>query len=104
MAAQQTIEVSHFNFNQFLSLCLTLLSLTTVQREYASLVSLPYFDLFNTIMRPRMPEIPKLDQKDIRETMTTYSVNEPQAKAILSTLRSEGFVLIQGYVVFTIYP
>ncbi|GLB38538.1 putative SEN1 N terminal [Lyophyllum shimeji] len=73
-----------------------IMNLTTVQREYASLVSVPYYDLFKSIMQPHLPRPPDVKERDLRETMTTYRVNEPQAKAMLSTLRSEGFVLIQG--------
>lgn len=74
-------------------------SLTTVQREYASLVAVPYYDQFSTILNPCLPNLPELKEKDIREIMTTYRVNEPQAKAILASLRSDGFVLIQGYII-----
>ncbi|KAF8073606.1 SEN1 N terminal-domain-containing protein [Lyophyllum atratum] len=73
-----------------------ILNLTTVQREYASLMAVPYYDHFNTILQPRLPNRPKIEEKDVRETMAMYRVNEPQAKAIQSALRSEGFVLIQG--------
>ncbi|KAF5382581.1 hypothetical protein D9615_002787 [Tricholomella constricta] len=73
-----------------------IMNLTTVQREYASLVSVPYYDQFGTILQPRLANLPEINAKDIRDTMATYRVNEPQAKAILSALRSQGFVLIQG--------
>ncbi|KAG6910679.1 hypothetical protein DXG01_008723 [Tephrocybe rancida] len=72
------------------------INLTTVQREYASLVAVPYYDHFNTILNPRLPNHSELKDKDVREIMSSYRVNEPQAKAILSSLRSDGFVLIQG--------
>ncbi|RDB14553.1 putative ATP-dependent helicase C29A10.10c [Hypsizygus marmoreus] len=72
------------------------LNLTTVMREYAALVSLPYYDLFETIMRPQISNPPRTEPRDVQKTMATYRVNEPQAKAILSTLSSKGFVLIQG--------
>ncbi|KAG5652968.1 hypothetical protein H0H81_002866 [Sphagnurus paluster] len=73
-----------------------IMNLTTVQREYASLVSVPYYDQFATILQPRLPPLPEIKEKDIQETMATYGINEPQAKAILSAMRSQGFVLIQG--------
>ncbi|KAG5732132.1 hypothetical protein E4T56_gene2153 [Termitomyces sp. T112] len=72
------------------------MNLTTVQREYASLVAVPYYDQFSTILNPRLPNLSELREKDIHEIMATYRVNEPQAKAILTSLRSDGFVLIQG--------
>ncbi|KAG6830019.1 hypothetical protein H0H92_002547 [Tricholoma furcatifolium] len=72
------------------------LDLKTAQREYASLVAVPYYDHVQTILNPQLPNLAELKDKDIHEVMTTYRVNEPQAKAILSSLRSNGFVLIQG--------
>ena len=69
-----------------------------MSREYAALVSVSYYDLFQTIMRPQLPALPKINQKDIEKTMKTYRINEPQAKAILGALESQGFVLIQGFV------
>ncbi|KAG6816805.1 hypothetical protein H0H87_002774 [Tephrocybe sp. NHM501043] len=73
-----------------------IINLTTVQREYASLIAVPYYDHFNTILNPRLPNLPELKEKDVQDIMATYHVNEPQAKAIMSSLRSDGFVLIQG--------
>ncbi|KZT73806.1 hypothetical protein DAEQUDRAFT_355275 [Daedalea quercina L-15889] len=72
------------------------LSLTTLYREYGALMSLPYYDLSETILRAKLnkPTIP--DSKEVQRTMATYNVNEPQAKAILYSLTADGFALIQG--------
>lgn len=72
------------------------ISLSTLHREYATLMGLPYYDLFPTVMQPRLSGHPHLDHHEVQETMTNYRVNEPQARAILSSLQTEGFALIQG--------
>ncbi|KAK0201742.1 SEN1 N terminal-domain-containing protein [Desarmillaria ectypa] len=73
-----------------------LFSLSTIHREYSALVTLPYYDNVDTILRPQLAPPPSVDPKDIQRTMQTYRVNEPQAIAIESALKTEGFVLIQG--------
>jgi len=57
---------------------------------------LPYYDLFESIMRPRPTKLPDFPQSRIRQAMESYRVNEPQAAAIIGSLDSEGFALIQG--------
>lgn len=71
-------------------------SLTTLYREYAALMSLPYYDLCGTILSAKLnrPTVP--DSREVQRTMTVYNVNEPQAKAILYSLTADGFALIQG--------
>jgi len=76
--------------------CLIYPSLSTLHREYAALVSVAYYDLFETILRPRLLNVPKIERRDIERAMVRYSVNEPQATAILGSLQTEGFGLIQG--------
>ncbi|KAF8443044.1 SEN1 N terminal-domain-containing protein [Boletus edulis BED1] len=71
-------------------------SLATLHREYGALVALPFYDAFQSIMQPRISAMPHLDNHDIDQAMSTYRVNEPQARAILGSLRAEGFKLIQG--------
>ncbi|KAF9242609.1 SEN1 N terminal-domain-containing protein [Melanogaster broomeanus] len=70
--------------------------LATLHREYGALIALPYYDAFQSIMQPRISGLPRLERRDIDEAMSTYRVNEPQAKVILSSLRAEGFSLVQG--------
>ncbi|KZT19477.1 hypothetical protein NEOLEDRAFT_1151950 [Neolentinus lepideus HHB14362 ss-1] len=71
-------------------------SLRTLHREYAALVALPFYDFFDVILRPRLLSKPHLDAQEIRQAQEAYKVNEPQAIAILSSLKNEGFTLIQG--------
>ncbi|KAH9080551.1 SEN1 N terminal-domain-containing protein [Lactarius deliciosus] len=53
-------------------------SLSTLHREYAALMALPLYELH------------------VESAMTKYNVNEPQARAIVSALRTDGFTLVQG--------
>ncbi|KIK99636.1 hypothetical protein PAXRUDRAFT_822556 [Paxillus rubicundulus Ve08.2h10] len=70
--------------------------LATLHREYGALMALPYYSAFQSILQPRISALPRLERHDIDEAMLTHRVNEPQATAILSSLRAEGFALIQG--------
>jgi hypothetical protein len=73
-------------------------SLSTLHREYAALVALPYYDLYEKILQPQLSPIPNINPNDVDQTMTKYNVNKPQAIAILGSLQVDGFALIQGYV------
>lgn len=42
--------------------------------------------------------MPQLDARHIQHYMEKYAVNEPQAKAMASSLKTVGFSLIQGYL------
>lgn len=75
---------------------LTPVSLTTLHREYAALMALPYYDFCNTILQPVLSKRPVTDTSEINRTMTSYKLNEPQAKAVLSSLQTDEFSLIQG--------
>ncbi|EPQ54489.1 hypothetical protein GLOTRDRAFT_42828 [Gloeophyllum trabeum ATCC 11539] len=79
------------------SWCLSkVFSLSTLHREYAALMALPFYDFADSILQPRLPSKPLLDAREIQHTQAKYKVNEPQAVAILSSLKCDGFTLIQG--------
>lgn len=61
-------------------------------------MALPYYDLCPMILRPNLPPPARTNFNEVDQTMKLYSLNEPQANAILSALRTDGFSLIQGYV------
>lgn len=65
-------------------------------REFAALKGLPYYDLVEEILaaEPSMPA--HIQPHEIKFTMDAYSVNEPQAAAIVGASQSKGFSLIQG--------
>ncbi|PFH53903.1 hypothetical protein AMATHDRAFT_705 [Amanita thiersii Skay4041] len=71
-------------------------SLSTIHREYAALVSLAYYDFVEAILKSQLSMPAKVNLNDVQNAMIRYGVNEPQAKAILSSLETPGFSLIQG--------
>ncbi|OMJ18299.1 Helicase sen1 [Smittium culicis] len=77
---------------------LKLLSLVPIHREYAALLSLQYLPplLLENILRPRMNQAPNHSDDRVNSVMKSYSVNHPQAQAILSSIDRDGFTLIQG--------
>jgi hypothetical protein len=95
MAYQQSFQVC-----SLLSSCRIVIhglaSLSTIHREYAALMALPYYQFFDTVLRPRLNNAAVADVTELRRIMTEYQVNEPQAIAISTALRTEGFTLIQG--------
>ncbi|KAG8898400.1 DEAD-box type RNA helicase, partial [Tulasnella sp. 403] len=71
-------------------------SLSTVHREYAGLLSLPYLDLADEILKPRPAKLPVISRDRIQKAVKSFGVNEPQAEAILGAFEIQGFALIQG--------
>ncbi|KAJ8518486.1 hypothetical protein ONZ45_g4443 [Pleurotus djamor] len=71
-------------------------SLSTMTREYGALVSVPFFDLSDTIIRPHLPELKTPSTKEVERAMANLGVNKPQATAILSSIATQGITLIQG--------
>ncbi|KAF9454791.1 hypothetical protein P691DRAFT_804153 [Macrolepiota fuliginosa MF-IS2] len=71
-------------------------SLSTLHREYAALKSLPYYDFADTVLRPRLARIGPPEQHQVQKTMAEFKINEPQAVAILKSMKTAGFALIQG--------
>jgi len=59
-------------------------------------MALPHYDLFQMILTPKISALPSLEQREVEHTMSTYNVNEPQARAIIGSLKVDGFGLIQG--------
>lgn len=72
--------------------------LSTAIREFGALKGLPYYEpeLLSDILASRAARMPTLTPNAIDDAMEAYSVNEPQAKAILGAMGSRGFALIQG--------
>lgn len=71
-------------------------SLSTIHREYAALMAVPYLDSSDTLLRPTLAKKPYIDRRNLEQAMEKYGVNEPQAAAILGSLSVDGFSLIQG--------
>ena len=71
-------------------------SLSTIIREYGALMALPHYDLLNSILHTQLSRPGKVGTEEVQRVMKAYNVNEPQANAILKSLSTEGFALIQG--------
>jgi senataxin len=73
-------------------------SLSTVHREYAALMGIGQYDWAEDIFQARInsPVIPS--DEAVRKAMIAHHLNPPQAKAVISSLGTKGFSLIQGYV------
>ncbi len=59
-------------------------------------MALPHYDVLDSILYTRLPRPSKVEPGEVQRVMKTYNVNEPQANAILKSLDTEGFALIQG--------
>ena len=74
------------------------MNMSTAAREYGALKGLPYYepDLLKSILDAKPTALPEVQEVTWRKAMTAYDVNEPQAKAIIGSMRVKGFALIQG--------
>ncbi|CAN6621584.1 helicase Sen1p [Trichomonascus vanleenenianus] len=96
LRAYQPDKMSAYLGSKFVLHGLRVSSMTTIEREYASLKGLPYYDMVNSIIKAE-PAKPTLVGSDkLVEAQRTFGVNESQAGAILSSINSRGFSLIQG--------
>lgn len=74
-----------------------LFTLTTLHREYEALQVMQYYNLLPSILMARCAVRETLSESEIRQAEADYGVNQPQAEAILGSLKAEqGFNLIQG--------
>ncbi|KAL7273605.1 DEAD-box type RNA helicase [Rhizina undulata] len=73
-----------------------LTGLVPLEREYSALICLQYYDLRDEILKAVPSESEYFTESQVNRTKNLYSVNEPQAKAILSAVKNTGFTLIQG--------
>lgn len=70
--------------------------MTPVEREYAALLGLQYYDMCDEIIHARAQPLVVAAEGDVSKAMSDYGVNEPQARAIIGAVHNEGFSLIQG--------
>jgi senataxin len=75
-----------------------LFSLSTINREYAALTTAEYYDLVDEVLTATSARVSPPPEQRVREAMQAHRLNEPQAKAILASLSTPGFSLIQGWV------
>lgn len=72
--------------------------MTTAIREYTALKGLAYYEpeLLDAILAARPTALPDVPEITWQKAMVAYDLNEPQAKAVVGSMRIKGFALIQG--------
>ncbi|KAI1212701.1 SEN1 N terminal-domain-containing protein [Annulohypoxylon truncatum] len=71
-------------------------NMTTIEREYASLESLQYYDLMPEVLEAKPSPMLKFSQEAVEKIMENYQLNPGQAKAILNAKENDAFTLVQG--------
>lgn len=71
-------------------------NMTTIEREYAALESLQYYDLMDEILNAEPSPILRYGEEKVSSCMDNYSLNRGQAMAVLGAHDNDGFTLIQG--------
>ncbi|RDW28065.1 AAA domain-domain-containing protein [Yarrowia lipolytica] len=72
------------------------MNMVTIEREYASLKALEWYDLKDEILQAKASPLPKGSPSQLADIQKTYKVNDSQAAAIYGSLNNTGFSLIQG--------
>ncbi|KAI0003929.1 SEN1 N terminal-domain-containing protein [Xylariaceae sp. FL0662B] len=71
-------------------------NMTTIEREYASLESLQYYDLMPEVLEAKPSPMLKFSPEAVGNVMKNYHLNPGQAKAILNAKENDAFTLVQG--------
>jgi senataxin len=71
-------------------------NMTTIEREYAALESLQYYDLMDEILNAEPSPILRYGEEKVSSCMDNFSLNHGQAMAVLGAHDNDGFTLIQG--------
>ncbi|KAI2469728.1 SEN1 N terminal-domain-containing protein [Annulohypoxylon bovei var. microspora] len=71
-------------------------NMTTIEREYASLESLQYYDLMPEVLEAKPSPMLKFSPEAVEKVMENYQLNTGQAKAILNAKENDAFTLVQG--------
>jgi len=71
-------------------------NMTTIEREYATLQALQFYDLRDEILSAKASPILKYGDQAVQSFMSNYHLNPGQAKAVLGAKDNDGFTLIQG--------
>ncbi|KAK8139529.1 hypothetical protein PG984_000652 [Apiospora sp. TS-2023a] len=71
-------------------------NMTTIEREFASLESLQYYDLMPEILEGKPSPMLTYSREAVEKIMDNYQLNQGQAKAILNAKDNDAFTLIQG--------
>lgn len=71
-------------------------NMTTIEREYAALESLQYYDLMDEILKAEPSPILRYGDEKVGNWMQNWELNRGQALAVLGAQENDGFTLIQG--------
>ncbi|CAA9960180.1 Superfamily I DNA and RNA helicase and helicase protein [Pyrenophora teres f. maculata] len=71
-------------------------SITSLEREFAALKGLQYYDLCDEIIKAKPSPLLTYKDSQIQPLISNYNVNMAQGKAIKSAIDNDGFTLIQG--------
>ncbi|KAK4145391.1 SEN1 N terminal-domain-containing protein [Dichotomopilus funicola] len=71
-------------------------NMTTIEREYAALESLQYYDLMDEVLKAQPSPMLTFSDEAIKGVMNNYQLNLGQARAILNAKENDGFTLVQG--------
>ena len=74
-----------------------ILSMTPLEREYAALMGLSYFDLCDEIIRAKPSPLLTYSNNQLSPFMANYALNKAQSQAVRSAIDNDAFTLIQGY-------
>ncbi|KAK4102063.1 hypothetical protein N658DRAFT_424144 [Parathielavia hyrcaniae] len=71
-------------------------NMTTIEREYAALESLQYYDLMDEVLKAQPSPMLTFGDEAVKGVMNNYQLNLGQARAILNAKENDGFTLVQG--------
>ncbi|KAH6607189.1 helicase sen1, partial [Trichoderma cornu-damae] len=71
-------------------------NMATIEREYAALESLQYYDLMDEILKAEPSPILCYGEERVSNYMGNWALNRGQALAVLGAQENDGFTLIQG--------
>lgn len=71
-------------------------NIATIEREYAAMESLQYYDLMDEILKAEPSPILRYGEERIAKAMQNWALNRGQALAVLGAHDNDGFTLIQG--------
>lgn len=71
-------------------------SITPLEREYAALLGLQYYDLCDEIIHAKPSPLLTYKENQLEPLIANYNVNRTQAKAVKSAMDNDAFTLIQG--------
>lgn len=71
-------------------------NMTTIEREYAALESLQYYDLMDEVLKAEPSPILRYGDEKVNNYMANWALNKGQATAVLGAQENDGFTLIQG--------